>query len=220
VAGDVDPDTGAQRLSALLADLEGGEFTPPSPADEEPLTEVRTAELVKDREQAHVVMGFRGVSVHDEDRYALEVIAQLLAGQGGRLFLELRDRRGLAYAVNAMSVEGVAPGFFAVYIATAPEKLEHAKAGLLEQLQGLLEGPPNELELEQARRHLIGNHAIDQQRNAAHAAQVSLNALYGLGPDAELAFAERVQAVSKDDVLRVATRIIDLDAYALAVVRP
>jgi zinc protease len=160
------------------------------------------------------------VTVGDEDRFALEVIAQLLAGQSGRLFLELRDRRGLAYAVNAVSIEVVAPGYFAMYIATAPEKLQEARSGLLRELRGVLESPPSELELERARRHLTGTFAIDQQRNAAHAAQISLNALYGLGPEADRRYPEQVAAVRAQDVLRVARRILDLDAYTEAVVLP
>ncbi len=166
------------------------------------------------------MIGFRGLTVDDEDRYALEVISQLLAGQGGRLFLELRDRRSLAYALNAVNVEGVAPGYFAVYIATAPEKYEEARSGLLEQLARLAASPPDEGELDRARRYLAGAFAIDRQRNAAHAAHVALDALYGLGADASRDHPARIASVSKDDVLRVAQRVIDLDAYTLAAVRP
>jgi zinc protease len=174
---------------------------------------------LKDRAQAHLVIGFRGVSVADDDRFALEVISQMLAGQSGRLFLELRDKQGLAYSVTATSVEGLAPGYFAVYIATAPEKLDQARAGLLDQLHRLLDSPPGDAELDAARRHLIGNFAIDRQRNAVHAAQTSLNALYGLGADASSSYPERIRAITGKDVLRVAQRIVRLDAYTEAVVR-
>jgi len=220
VVGDVDPEDAASCVSARLADLDAGSFEAPAPADEEAPREIRTAELRKDRAQAHVVIGFRGLTVGDEDRFAMEVISQVLAGQGGRLFVELRDRRGLAYTVNAVHVEGVAPGFFAVYIATAPEKFDEARRGLLEQLTGLLDSPPDEAELERVRRHLIGSFVIEQQRNAVHAAQLALDALYGLGPRASRDYPERIAAVSKAAVERVAQRVIDLDAYTLASVRP
>jgi zinc protease len=144
----------------------------------------------------------------------------LLAGQGGRLFLELRDRRSLAYTVSANNSEGIAPGNFTVYIATSPEKLDEARAGMFEELDKLIQQPPSDEELERAKRYLIGNHAISLQRNAAHAGLISLNALYGLGPDADRAFPEQVSAVDKDEVLRVARRIINLNTYTLAVVRP
>jgi zinc protease len=220
VVGDVDPDAVAQHVSARLAELDGGEFEPPSPAPEEAPREIRTAELRKDRAQVHLVIGFRGLTVRDPDRFGMDVISQLLAGQGGRLFLELRDRRGLAYTVSAVNVEGVAPGFFGVYIATAPEKLDEARSGLLDELARVIDAPPGAAELERAQRYLTGNFAIDQQRNAVHAARVCLDSLYGLGPEASRAYPEQVAAVTRDDVLRVARRVIDLDTYTLAVIRP
>ena len=219
VAGDVDPDDTARALASRLAGLDTGAFTAPFPPLEEPPREIRRAELVKDREQAHLVLGFRGIAVDDEDRFALEVITQLLAGQSGRLFLELRDRQALAYSVTATSMEGLAPGYFAVYIATGPEKLEAARSGLLTELRRLLDAPPAAEELDAARRHLIGSFAIDRQRNAVHAAHASLNALYGLGAAAAREYPERIAATSADDVLRVARRIVNLDAYCEAVVR-
>jgi zinc protease len=218
VAGDVDPDDIALALSTRLAALESGPFEPLRWTPEPAPTEIRRATLHKDRAQAHLVIGFRGIRVDDDDRFALEVLSQLLAGQGGRLFLELRDRKGLAYSVNAASIEGVAPGYFALYIATAPERLEEARAGLLDELRRSVDAPPTPEELERARRHLVGTFAIDQQRNAAHAAQMALNGLYGLGADQSFRYPEQVEAVSGEDVLRAARRIIDLDAYSEAVV--
>jgi len=220
IVGDVDPDSVAARFSAQLTAIPSGGFEAPSPPLEAAPSEIREAELRKDRAQAHLVIGFRGVTISDPDRFTLEVIVQLLAGQGGRLFLELRDRRSLAYTVSANNSEGVAPGHFTVYIATAPEKLDEARAGMFEELEKLLQQAPSDEELERAKRYLIGNHAIGLQRNAAHAGLISLNSLYGLGPDADRAFPEQVAAVDKDEILRVARRIIDLNTYTLAVVRP
>jgi zinc protease len=220
VVGDVDPDTAAAHFSARLAAIPSGGFEAPSPTLEDAPSEIREAELRKDRAQAHLVIGFRGLTVADPDRFALEVVVQLLAGQGGRLFLELRDRRSLAYAVSASSTEGIAPGHFTVYIATAPDKLDEARAGMLEELEKLTQHPPSDEELQRAKRYLIGNHAIGLQRNAAHAGLISLNARYGLGADADHSFPEQVEAVGKEELLRVVQRVINLNAYTIAVVRP
>src|SRR5262249_12950443 len=158
--------------------------------------------------------------VHDPDRFALEVIVQLLAGQGGRLFLELRDKKSLAYAVNAMNVEGLAPGLFAVYIASAPEKLDEARRGIDHELRRLLDAPPPPDELARARRYLIGNFEIDRQRSATRAAHMAMDARYGLGPDAQHRYRDAIQAVGGDDLLRVARRVIRLEAATEAVIRP
>jgi zinc protease len=220
VAGDVDPDAFADALSARLEGMPAGPFTPPTPTEDPVWNEVREAVWHRDRAQAHLVIGFRGVSVTDPDRDVLDVISQLLAGQGGRLFLDLRDRQSLAYTVNATNIEGVAPGFFAIYIATAPDKVEEARRGIFEHLDRLVQEAPDEDELEHTRRHLIGNFAIDQQRNASRAAHMALDGLYGLGPDAHLDCARRIAAVTREDVLRVARRIVRLDAYTQALVTP
>ena len=221
VAGDVDPEAIATGLSRRLSALPAGKsFARDLPGFDAIPNEIRRATLQKDRAQAHLVMGFRGLSILDKDRYTLDVISQLLAGQSGRLFLELRDKKSLAYTVSAMSVEGLAPGFFIVYIATAPDKVEEARAGMLDELSKLLSEAPGGEELQQAKRNLTGNHVIGQQRNAGHAGHLALDGLYGLGPAHGQQFIERVDAVTQKDVMRVAKRIVTLDAYTEALVQP
>ena len=219
-AGDVDGERLAEDLAERLAGLPAGEFQAPSPPLETRESGVRQASENKDRAQAHLVVGFRGISVDDPDCFALEVISQLLAGQGGRLFLDLRDRRSLAYSVSAMNIEGVAPGFFAVYIGCAPEKVDEARRGIFEHLEALVEAPPGEDELERTRRNLVGNFAIGQQRCSARAAHLALDDLFGLGPAHHLAYPEHIAAVRREDVLRVAQRIFRLEASTEALVHP
>jgi zinc protease len=216
VAGSVDPDDVARRVAARLADLEStaASLTAAQPAPR--LEGIVENELRKDRAQAHLVIGFLGVSVDDSDRFTLDVLAQLLAGQGGRLFLELRDRQSLAYSVGSHNMEGLDPGWFAVTIATAPDKLERARNGLLDELRRLLDDPPDEAELARARRHLTGNFLIDRQRNAVHAAQVSLDALYGLGADASTRYPDQIASITREDLQRVTQRIVTLDRYVEA----
>ena len=88
-----------------------------------------------ERAQAHLVVGFPGATIDAKDRFALEVLVAVLGGQSGRLFGELRDRQGLVYRVSAHSVEGVDPGFVAIYLSCAPEKLEAAVAAVRGELK-------------------------------------------------------------------------------------
>jgi zinc protease len=221
VLGDVDPDAAASALARELADLEQNGAKPLALPEPEPAPqEIRSALERKDRAQAHLVLGFRGVAVDDPDREALEVLTQILAGQGGRLFLELRDRQSLAYSVSAANVVGYAPGYFCVYIATAPEKLETAKRGVLAELERVLQDAPGDDEAERARRYLCGSHAIAQQRGGQRALTMALDARYGLGVDADREFPARVRAVGRGDLLRVARRILDMRAYTIATIEP
>jgi zinc protease len=221
VVGDVDPDSTAALVTRHFAELPSGTSLEASLPPLEPAPDgVRRAVERKDRAQAHLVIGFRGLDVHDDDRYALEVICQVLSGQGGRLFLELRDRKSLAYTVSAMNVEGMAPGFVAVYIASAPDKLEAARIGILDELRRLVDAAPDADEVERARRSLLGGFAIDRQRSSARALQLALDARYGLHGDFDAEYPNRIRAVTTDDVLRVARRLFPLDAYTEAVIQP
>jgi len=218
VAGDVDPDAIAESISVRTSQLEARGFEGPAPAFDSPIREIRETRLAKERSQVHLVLGFPGLTVGDPDRVVLDVVSQLLAGQGGRLFLQLRDKRSLAYSVSALSVEGLAPGFFSVYIATAPEKVDEARRGILDELERLLSTPPPADELRRAKAYLTGSFAIDGQRNSNQAAHIALDALYGLGAESHYHYAEKVEAVGAEDVLRVARRVLTLDAYALSLV--
>ena len=220
VVGDVDPDVIArlveQRFGSMSARAEGFEL----PAVEQRDTGVREAELIKDRAQAHLVIGFRGLTLGDPDRFALELISQMLAGQGGRLFLELRDRQSLAYTVSASNVEGLAPGTFTLYIATAPEKLDRARAGIFEEIDRLLNHAPSDEELQHAIRFGTGSFAIDSQRSHARAAHLALDSVYGLGADHTQDYPEAIARVTPEDILRVAQRVFRLDAYSTCAVHP
>ena len=218
VAGDVDPDAIAESLSVRTSHLEAKGFERPAPAFDAPICEMQETRLQKERSQVHLVLGFPGLTVDDPDRVVLDVLSQVLAGQGGRLFLQLRDKRSLAYSVSALSVEGLAPGFFSVYIATAPEKVEEAHRGILDELEQLVETAPPPEELRRAQTYLTGSFAIDGQRNSNQAAHIALDALYGLGAESYYHYAEKVEAVSAEDVLRVSRRVLSLDAYALSLV--
>src|SRR6185312_12439887 len=100
-------------------------------------------------------------------RHALEVLSTVLAGQGGRLFIELRDKRSMAYSVSSFSLEGLDPGYFAVYMGTSPEKVKDACAGIRVELEKVKAERLSDAELDRARSYLIGSHAIGLQKNAS-----------------------------------------------------
>ena len=81
----------------------------------------------------------RGTSLYHPDRHALRVLESVLSSQGGRLFVELREKRSLAYTVTARSLEGLDPFVFFVYIATSPEKVETALEGITSELRKVCE---------------------------------------------------------------------------------
>jgi zinc protease len=178
----------------------------------------RTCRLQRDKEQAHLVLGFLGVTLMDERRFVLEVLASVLGGQAGRLFLELRDKQSLAYSVSAVSIEGLDPGYFAIYMGTSPDKLETAERGIREELKKVLDAEVSAAELDRAKRYLIGSHEIGLQRASARCSTMALNEAYGIGYDEYARYAERIQAVTARRVREVAREIIRLDASVRSIV--
>jgi len=220
VAGDVKAD----RVLGLARGLFGKPGRPAAPSpdmpEEAPPDKPRSAKHVLQRAQSHLILGFPGVRVTDPQRHALELLSTVLSGQGGRLFLELRDKRSLAYSVSSFAVEGVDPGYFAVYIATSPGKVEVALEAIRAELARARDALISPAELRRAQRHLIGTHEIGLQRNAARAALLALDHCYGIGLENFLHYADRIASVTAEQVEQVARRVIDFDRSALAVVGP
>ncbi len=220
IVGDVDQSQVVDAVKKEFGDLQPESLRAPSIPPELPLQRKRAAELVKLKEQAHFVLGFPGVSYDHPDSYALTVLGAAISGQGGRLFHELRDKESLAYALDFMVQPNLDPGFVGVYMGTHPDKLETAVAAVLRELKKVKEEGLAKDEVNRAKKYLIGNFEIGLQTNGAQANQMSIDELYGLGFDRYQRYPGEIERVTKEDVDRVAKKYLDLDAYALAIVRP
>jgi zinc protease len=210
-------------VRALVRSRLAAQAVPPpplSPPQEDPLDAPRAAVKKLDKAQAHLVLGFPGARLADDLRWPLEVLAAVLSGQGGRLFVELRDKKSLAYSVTGFSMEGVDPGYFAVYIGCGPAKVSGALDGIRGELRRVREEPICPADLDRARTHLIGTHAISLQRNSARAAVTAFDECYGLGADASSHYAERVGAVTAQDVLAAAQKVLHPQREVIALVAP
>jgi len=220
IVGDVDEKQIIPAVEKEFGKLRRGNFTPPPIPQELPLQKTRRLEVYKEKEQAHFVLGFLGASVRNKDRFALEVLDAALSGMGGRLFYELRDKESLAYALAFICDVNLDSGYICVYMGTHPDKLERAIAGVLRELKKVKEEGLSGDEVERAKRYLIGNFEIGLQTNQAQANRISLDELYGLGFNHYEKYPEEIKKVSPEDVRRVAKEYLNLEAYALAIIRP
>ena len=221
IVGDVDPAAVIATLGRLLEDT-----SPAAPRTVEP-SEVspREPNLVelgehRDRQQTHIVLGFATEPLDGEYRYAFDLLSAILGGQGGRLFVELRDRQSLAYSVNAYASAGLAAGSFAFYIATSPTKVEQALDGIRNEIQRLAEDGVTEEEVERAKRFLIGRRDIGLQRLSARAGYFTFDELYGRGYSHGYGYADRVNAVTADQIREAVRRYLDPELAIQVIVGP
>jgi zinc protease len=173
----------------------------------EPLKGPRLSEIKKNREQSHLIMGFRGTRVVDRERYDLRTLLTILGGQSGRLFLELRDKGGLCYTVSPLSFEGIEPGYIGVYMGCDPAKRDEALVGIRRELDRMIEKPVSASELKRAKEFVLGRHQLDLQLNSAVSGSAAFNTLYGLRHDEHLRIAEGLRPVTAASIQKLASRI-------------
>ena len=184
------------------------------------LDSIKRVTETRDKKQAVLVVGFRGTTLANPDRYALELLSEACSDLGSRLFLRIRETLGLAYYVGAQNFVGLAPGYFAFYVGTAPEQAELVEKELLNEAELLRTGGLTDEELKRAKAKIIGQRKIARQDLGGLAMTTALDELYGLGfarTDTEDA---RYEAVTADEVKKAAQKYLKPDALVIAVVRP
>ena len=217
VVGDVDVGYTVNLLSRMFGKWQGGGVDiKPQPVA--PLKGIRGEDISMYKEQALLLMGFQGVKITDNDKYALEVISALLSGSDGLLFHSAREGEGLSYASGAVSVPQVDKGYFVLYIATVEDRLEEAQKTMMDVLEQVLNGQLPDEDIVAAKNRLVSQHAHSLEANSPVSMTVTLDELYGLGEDNYKKYPQKIMAVKKDDIVGVAKKILDLDEYAVVTV--
>jgi zinc protease len=165
--------------------------------------------IEKNREQTHMIVGTIGRRLDDPDRYAIDVLTTVFGGSGGRLFVNLRDQKSLAYTVTPIMSYGCENGLFGVYIACAPGKVEEAKSAIFDEFAQISQELVSSEELTRAKNYLIGGHEAGMERGESQAMSMGLMSAYGVGATDFLEYSQHIQNVTAADVQRVALALLD-----------
>ena len=184
------------------------------------LDEIKRVAETRDKKQAVLVVGFRGTTLRDADRYPLELLQEACSDLGSRLFMRIREKLGLAYYVGAQNVLGLAPGYFAFYAGTAPEQVGQVETELLNEAELLRADGLTAEELKRAKAKIIGQRKIARQDLGGFAISTALDELYGLGYAHIDTEDPLYEAVTLEEVKAVARKYLRPDALVIAVVQP
>ena len=190
---------------------------PPAPA--EALPRVRFEE--KDTEQYHLCLGGVGISRHDERRFALRILDTIFGGTtSSRLFQEIRERRGLAYAVYSFTSHFADTGQVGLYLGTRGDNLADATRVIATELARLQEDPATPEELARAKENLKGRVLLSLESTSARMNRLGSEVL---GDSPLLSLDElvvKIDAVELDDLRSLARDLWPADRLSAAGIGP
>jgi predicted Zn-dependent peptidase len=219
IAGALEHERIVDDLASRLGDWQGPPASPP-PGVVIDQTAPRLRLQEKDTEQSHVSLGLRAISYLDPERYALDLLNVVLGeGMSSRLFLEIREKRGLAYDVHSYINHYQDTGAMVAYAGVEPAKVEQTVAALMEQISRMREPTPSQ-ELSKAKEFWKGRMILRLEDTRGIASWVGSQEMLldqVLTVDEVIDIIDRITA---EDVQRAADRIFADERLSLAVVGP
>jgi predicted Zn-dependent peptidase len=211
-----------QNLRALVQQAFGKVgSTGPSVNGGGPLTRPELVLRDKDLEQSHVCLGTIGYQQNHDDRYTTYILNTVLGGSmSSRLFQNVREKRGLAYAVFSGLSAYRDAGMLTVYAGCAKENVAQVVELVVEEMRGMKESPLPDSELRRAKDHLKGSLMLSLESTSSRMSHLARQEIYfdkHFTLDDTLAGIERV---TTDDVQRVARDIFSNGSLAATVLGP
>lgn len=224
VCGDVDPAAVKRFFDRELSGWNPGTEYVPNEATF-PGIGRRVDAYQADRQQVHVYLGHLGIRRENPDYAALCVMDHILGtgpGFTNRISRKLRDELGLCYSVSAAihNSAGLLPGTFTAYIGTSPEHVETAIHGFLNEMRAIRDVPVSIEELETAKSYLLGSFALGFERASRRAGYMITHELHGFPADQLERMPAEFDAVTVEDVQRVANEYLHPDDCCLAASGP
>jgi predicted Zn-dependent peptidase len=204
-AGSVDHD----RFVGMIADRFGDWNGDPVPHHFAPLAPTPATKVThRETEQAHVVIGGPGLNRADERRWAFEVLNHVVGGgMSSRLFREIREERGLAYAVYGFRLSYADTGAWGVYVGTTPSQTETCMEIIREELAKVVADGITEEELERAKGSMRGGLALSLEEANSRMIKLGRDELSGMP---HLSVDERLARLESIDLSQVQDVAVDL----------
>lgn len=174
----------------------------------------------KETEQAHLLYGMPGIPLGDEDRFAGRLMETAFGGpMSSRLFQEVREKRGLAYAVYAATSPFMHASQFYIYVGTRPSNLKEVVSVLKAEIAKLLEEGVTPEELKRVQEYTVGHLVLSAESTRDHMLRLGTNAVQELDILSLDENIERFRAVTQADIERVARRVLSVEP-TIALISP
>ena len=219
VVGDVTEKEVVAALGERFGGWKAAEGRDPVIAPPPTIPSLTADKMDKKITQANIAMGDVGISRGNPDFYAVVVMNYILGGGGfsSRLMDNIRDNRGLAYDVHSTFSAQKDPGAFRIWTQTKSESANEAIAEIFKELNRIRTETVSDKELTDAKAYLTGSFPLRMDTSSKIALMLTNIEFYGLGLEYPREYVRLVNAVSKDDILRVARQYIHPDHMIIVV---
>jgi predicted Zn-dependent peptidase len=174
--------------------------------------------LEKDLEQLHMVIGTPAPSTLHQDRYAAILMNSVLGGSmSSRLFQEIREKRGLCYAIRSSVVSYRDAGLLSVYVGTTDDKISEVVLLIMDELRRLKIEPLTDKELRSAKELIKGNLLLSLESTDNRMSKLATNEIYFGRNISSEEIVGKIEAVTSDDIRRLACRLFTKDTLSVAV---
>ena len=180
----------------------------------------RTFRLKTEGQQANLVLGFKAPVFGSKEYFVFRVLTTILNGMGGRLFVELREKKSLAYSVFASHDAGAMAGIYQVYIGCAPQKVEQAKIEVLKVLNSFSKTKISIEELERAKTYMIGLYQMGQQSNRSQLLSYARHEVLGKGAPWIEKFPDLIKKVTSAEIQKVAKKYLEINNKTWVLLTP
>jgi zinc protease len=214
--GDVTVDKAVEIAGKLYGHL--AEQPPPLPEAEVPVSAARPGLHESSRsnlKQSVALVGFTAPPMMSDDAVGLEVLNGILSGLGGRLFVELRDKRSLGYMTGSAFLPLKERSILFGYANPAADGIDEALEVIRREFDLVTREPVTDEELARSKAWLIGTLSIRQQKNHAKALAYSTYEILGYGYDAIDRMPDVIRQVTKQDIQKAAAGVFDRNQAVL-----
>jgi predicted Zn-dependent peptidase len=175
----------------------------------------------KDTEQFHIALGGPGIDRADERRYALTILDAVFGGStSSRLFREVREKRGLAYAVGSYTQQYVDSGMIGLYVGTREDNVEEACGIIGRELASIHTDGISDDELTRAKEHVKGRMVLSSESTAARMGRIGKAVLFDTPLLTLDELIEKVDAVTQDEVAELARELYAPESLSAAAIAP
>ncbi|HZD68518.1 MAG TPA: pitrilysin family protein [Actinomycetes bacterium] len=175
----------------------------------------------KPTEQAHVVVGTKGLSRSDPRRFALGVLNTAFGGgMSSRLFQEVREKRGLVYSIYSYATQYSETGSFSIYAGAAPRRIHDVLSIVRDELDRVVAGGLTEEELERGKGHLKGSLVLGLEDTSGRMTRLGKSEITSGEILTVDDIVQRVDEVTDEDVRAVAKEVLGAGPRALALIGP